>query len=81
MLQPTRGKINYAVEQRLRMIDFILFHFSIFSRKHLVDYFGVSEACVTKDISLYHHIAPDNMIYDVKEKAYKVSDNFKRAYE
>jgi predicted DNA-binding transcriptional regulator YafY len=72
--------MNYAVEQRLRLIDFLLLHFSSVSRAELMDYFGTSEVTATRDLTLYRQQNPGNAILDQSSKRYVRAPNFKRAY-
>lgn len=70
----------YAVEQRLRMIDFLLLHYGSVSRAELVDFFGIGEATATRDFSLYIDKAPGNAIMNNVSKRWVKSDTFKRLY-
>ena len=72
--------MNYAVEQRLRFIDFIADHFGKIQRKHLQDYFGISAPCATRDFRLYNEMAPENLLFNVQTKAWVRADSFKRIY-
>lgn len=71
---------TYAVEQRLRFIDFLLNQYGSLNRSAIMDYFGVSEPCASRDIQQYIELAPDNIVYDNKAKAYIRGINFKRAW-
>ena len=72
--------MNYAVEQRLRLIDFLLYHYGSVSRGEIEDYFGVGSATVTRDFSLYIKRAPNNALLNQSSKRYVRMDTFKRAY-
>lgn len=72
--------MNYAVEQRLRFIDFIVFHFGKIQRKHLQDYFGISAPCATRDFRQYNEMAPENLLYNVQTKSWVKADSFKRVF-
>lgn len=72
--------MNYAAEQRLRFIDVMLVVYGNVSRKALMEYFGVSPACATKDLTAYKKMYPGLMIYDEVSKAYIKSLEFKRVY-
>jgi hypothetical protein len=76
----TERRITYAVEQRLRMIDFLLANFGFVRRSHIEDYFGITTAQVSTDISLYQELAPGNIAYDLSGKAYRVTAAFIRLY-
>ncbi|MFL1908366.1 hypothetical protein [Plesiomonas shigelloides] len=49
----TTKKLSYAVEQRMRLIDFMLKHFGYFKTAALRDHFGISEPQSLKDVRLY----------------------------
>lgn len=73
--------MKYAVEQRLRFIDFILDSFGYINRHHLMDYYGVSLPQATMDFKMYFEIAPDNGAYDGSQKRYCKTEVFKRIWE
>jgi len=72
--------MNYAVEQRLRFIDFLLYQYGHVNRIAIIDYFGIAPATATRDFVLYQQKAPTNMLYDPKTKTYRTTHVFKRAY-
>lgn len=72
--------LTYAVEQRLRFIDFLLYHYGTLNRSAIMDYFGVSMPQASTDIRDYLDIAPNNAIYDKSEKTYKRSETFVRVW-
>lgn len=72
--------MRYAVEQRLRLIDFLLVHYGTLNRAALVDYFGVSVPQASVDISDYIALAPENLVYDKTAKTYLRTSNFKRVW-
>lgn len=72
--------MNYAVEQRLRLIDFLLHHYGSVSRSELVDFFGIGEATATRDFALYADKAPGNALINPSSKRWVKSDIFKRVY-
>jgi hypothetical protein len=72
--------ISYAIEQRLRLIDFLLQHYGTLNRSAIMDYFGVSMPQAALDIREYLAIAPDNMFYDKSAKTYRRSDCFVRVW-
>ena len=73
-------KPTYAVEQRLRFIDFLLMHYGTLNRIAIMDYFGVSKPQAAIDIREYLSIAPENAIYDKSAKTYRRTEGFKRVY-
>lgn len=73
--------MNYAIEQRLRLIDFLLAHYGAVGRDELVDYFGISGAQVTRDFAQYRQLNPGNMVLNTHSGRWVRSDTFKRVYE
>jgi hypothetical protein len=72
---------SYAVEQRLRMIDFLLKHYGSLRRAALMDYFGISMPQASADIKEYMKLAPQNMQYDPYQKMYtRKSTTFQPIY-
>lgn len=79
LYQPRRH--GYAIEQRLRLIDFLLAQYGTFNRSALCDYFGISEQQASLDVRSYMAMAPGNMSYDISGKTYRRSENFNRIYQ
>ena len=73
--------MKYAIEQRLRFIDFLIHQYSKANRSALVDYFGISTPQATKDFKMYMKKAPDNIRYCHSDKAYLKNPEFKRIWE
>lgn len=71
---------TYALEQRLRLIDFLLAHYGTVNRSALMDYFAISTPQASLDIQEYIRIAPGNAWYDKSAKTYCRSAEFKRKY-
>jgi hypothetical protein len=71
---------SYAVEQRLRMIDFLLASFGYIQRQHIADYFGISIVQASADFAKYQQIAPNNIRYNKSTRRYTVTLSFKRVY-
>lgn len=72
--------MQYAVEQRLRLIEFLVVHYDSVGREQLIDFFGISAPQATRDFKAYKELAPDNLLFDDKVKKYKKSHSFKRVY-
>jgi hypothetical protein len=70
--------MKYAVEQRLRLIDFLLDHYGKVNRVALEDFYGISTPQASSDFSAYKELAPDNMTYDAGAKCYVKTPIFKR---
>lgn len=72
--------MNYAAEQRARLIDVLLLTHGTVNRKVLMEYFGIAPACATRDLTAYKKLYPGNMTYDDVSKTYVKAPGFKRAY-
>ena len=72
--------MNYAREQRLRMIEFLLVHYGRVNRKPIMDYFGISPAAATLDFRYYNELTDGNMVYSLRDKTYYKSQQFKRVW-
>lgn len=73
-------RMKYAIEQRMRFIDFLLNQYGEIGRSALVDYFGISTPQATKDFRSYMSLAPDNMRYVTTRKRYVRNPEFVRVY-
>lgn len=72
--------MQYAVEQRLRLLEFLVVHYDSVGRDQLIDYFGISAPQATRDFRMYKELAPGNLLFDDAAKKYKKSHLFKRIY-
>lgn len=72
--------LTYAVEQRLRFIDFLVAHYGTINRAALVDYFGISVPQASADLGEYMKRAPRNIVYDRKAKTYVRGPEFQRIW-
>lgn len=75
-----KNGISYAVEQRLRFIDFLFYQYGVLNRSALMEYFGISQPQASRDIQDYIAMAPGNAVYDQGAKAYLREANFRRVY-
>jgi hypothetical protein len=73
--------MRYALEQRLRLIDFLLAQYGWLHRKMVMDYYAITMAAASKDFADYMKLAPDNMAYNLKAKRYERQPGFKRLFE
>jgi hypothetical protein len=71
---------NYAIEQRMRLIDFLLEHYGHIGRPELCAFFGISSPCASNDIAMYNEANPGNAVYDFKVKRWVRSATFKPRY-
>lgn len=73
-------KLSYAVEARMRFIDFLLHEYGNVNRSAIVDFFGLSGPQASNDLGLYMEIAPGNMVYDMSVKSYLRTASFERKW-
>lgn len=71
---------SYAIEQRLRFIDFLVHQYGHVNRSALMDYYGVSMPQASEDIRQYRELAPHNLEYDGSAKTYRQSYCFVRVW-
>ena len=72
--------MKYAVEQRLRMIELLLYQYGYVNRAVIMDCFGIGEAAATRDFSAYKKLKPNNMTYNSVDKAYCITQKFERMW-
>jgi len=72
--------MTYAIEQRVRMLDFLLASYGWVHREFLMNYFGISIAQASLDIKRYIWLAPENISYNVNSKRYEVTGAFERFF-
>lgn len=75
-----RPKLTYAMEQRMRFIDFVLFHFGHITRKHLIEFFGVTSATATRDFALFHELYPGMARLNHITKLYVPTKEYSRIF-
>jgi hypothetical protein len=73
LTQPQRDRLAF-VELRVRFIGEI-------RRQDLVSRFGIQAAAATRDLALYKELAPGNIDYDSKGKAYVLGANFRPVFD
>lgn len=71
---------RYAIEQRIRFIDFLLSHYGYFNRSALETYYGISKPQASADISDYLEINPNGCVYNNRNCRYERSDSFNPAF-
>lgn len=72
--------ITFAVEQRMRFIDFVLHHYGSVARAEIEDFFGIGPATATRDLALYKRLIPGNIVLNQASKRYIRTDTFVRLY-
>lgn len=66
---------------RLAFIELHLYYVGEVQRQDLVDRFGVQSAAATRDLAVYRRIAPENLSYDTRARAYVLGEDFKPIFE
>lgn len=74
-------QLTYAVEQRIRLIDFLLVHYGTINRQALMDYFGISKPQASHDIQQYIELAPANIVYDKSTRTYRKTETFQQIFK
>lgn len=72
--------MNFAVQQRLRFIDFLLYQYGTLNRSALMEYFGISQPQAANDIAAYLTLAPQNAVYDKSAKCYVRGERFEKVW-
>lgn len=72
--------LNYAIEQRLRLIDFLLAQYGSVGRNELMIFFGISSAQATRDFKQYMEMAGDNALLNRKSRRYVRADTFESIF-
>ena len=73
--------ISFSQRQRLAYIDFCLLFKGAIHRQDLINRFEVGLSAGSRDFTLYKELAPDNLIYDPREKRYFQTDSFVPVFE
>ena len=68
--------MNYAVQVRLRLIDFLLAQYGYVNRSAIMTYFGIGPATATRDFKEYMKMTPTNITYNSAERAYYATQMF-----
>lgn len=68
--------LKHNVRRRMEFIEFTLFWDGRIGRKRLKDQFSISLQQATNDLNGYIDAAPNNMLYDPRQKTYVRSENF-----
>lgn len=70
------SNLRWGVERRLEFIEFRLFWEGRMNRGDLMKVFGVSVNQASTDLNRYLRLAPENMVYDKRKRAYLCSSVF-----
>lgn len=72
--------LNQAQRDRLAFIDLRVQFLGGIGRQDLVSRFGIQTAAASRDLAQYKAIAPDNLFYDAKLKAYLRREGFRPVF-
>lgn len=75
--QPEGERIPWGRRKRLEFIEFRLLWDGRVNRSDLKSAFEMSEQQASIDLATYDLFAPGNLVYDVRDKAYRRGDGFK----
>ncbi len=78
---PESDNVRWGQRKRLEFIDFRLTWEGRINRSDLIERFGISVPQASGDLALYQQLAPANMRYDKREKAYLAADAFAPLFE
>jgi len=73
--------MTQAQRDRLAFIELRLWFAGDIRRQDLVSRFGVQSAAATRDMALYKELAPNNIDYDPKGKAYVLGADFNALFD
>tara|TARA_B110000211_G_scaffold235034_1_gene308775 strand:- start:15974 stop:16858 length:885 start_codon:yes stop_codon:yes gene_type:complete len=74
-------KLTKIQKERLSHIEFRAYFFGSVGRKDLIERFGIKDAAATRDFTKYNDLAPDNLMYDTRNRTYVPSDKFKPIFD
>ena len=72
--------MNYAIEQRIRLIDFLLHYYGYINLIMIMDYFGISKPCASRDIKDYLNMNNEGVFYNKNLKHYATTKDFNSIY-
>lgn len=70
------NELKWDIRQRLAMLEATALWEGRVTTGALTRLFGISHGQASKDFSLYHQLAPANLVYDTKQKAYFPAEEF-----
>lgn len=75
-MTPFEGVSGQQLE-RLAYIEFMAYFMGKVTRKDIMERFDVGSAAATRDLSAYVEKAPDNIVYDPRQKHYVATSEFR----
>lgn len=76
-IQATLEALPYAQRKRLQFVESMAQWEGVVQRQRICDVFEVSANHVTRDLSLYRSLRPENLEYDVSRRAYRPTPKFR----
>ena len=73
--------LSQTQRDRLAFVELRLWFVGYIRRQEIVERFGVKSAAASRDLALYKELAPKNINYDAKAKAYVYQDCFVAFFE
>jgi predicted DNA-binding transcriptional regulator YafY len=73
---PGKPNVRWGQDQRLAFIDFRLQWDGRINRSDLTQFFGISIPQASLDLTRYQELAPQNLTYDRRSRAYLVTEGF-----
>lgn len=70
------ASLKWDTRQRLALLEATALWEGRVTTSSLIQLFGISRGQASKDFSLYHQLAPGNLVYDRNHKAYFPSEDF-----
>jgi hypothetical protein len=74
------SELTQSQRDRLAFIELRLRFVGEFRRQDLVSRFGIQTAAATRDLGAYKNLAPRNLDYDAKSKAYRCGEWFRPVF-
>lgn len=74
-------QLSQKQRDRLAFIELQAWFCGAVSRQDIVQRFELQTAAATRDLALYRRLAPENLTFDTRTKAYTPADDFKPIFE
>lgn len=75
-MESSEKKLRWGPEQRLELVEFLLYWEGGLNRSDITERFGVSVPQASNDLAMYRELAPANMVYDSSGKRYVSTPGF-----
>lgn len=73
--------LGHAQRDRMAYVELRLWFVGEIRRHDLASRFGIQTAAATRDLGLYRELAPSNIQYDGRSKAYVIGDDFQPLFD